>query len=207
MFCLKFPTLITSFDLVNNKSHTFDSYKSKKKESKNFQIKGAGRATSAAPTYFPSAKIKNKLGEEFELVDGGIYANNPTLLAIKRAQALYPDAKEYVVYSFGTGQATKNSLSALGNKGLLKWGVNIANVLMDNAVEYTDKLIKAEIKKDPRIKYVRIQPHIQDSEKEMDNVDPDNIENLLKTAETTIEQEKTTLDTMIEDFYKNFEKK
>src|SRR5688500_3365483 len=177
------PTLMTSFDLKNNKSHIFDSYKAKKKESKDFKFRLAGRATSAAPTYFPSAKITNKIGEEFNLVDGGIYANNPTLLAIKRAQQLYPEAREYVVYSLGTGQATKENLSYLGPKGLFCWGLKIPNILMNNAAEYTEKLITEEAARDPRIKYVRIQHHIKDSEKAMDNVNPDNINDLMQTAQ------------------------
>lgn len=199
------PTLITSFDIKNNKSHTFDSLKANKKEDKNFLFKGAGRATSAAPTYYPSAKIKNEVGEEFELVDGGIYANNPTLLAIKRAQQLYPDAQEIVVYSFGTGEAIKKDLSYLGDKGLLNWGINIASILMHNAAELTEKLIKRELKTDPRIKYVRIQPHLEGSETKMDNVRPENIEHLLEAAEATIEKEKENLNAMIEEFYKDFE--
>ncbi|MBA3814374.1 MAG: patatin-like phospholipase family protein [Alphaproteobacteria bacterium] len=200
------PTLITSFDLKNNKAHTFDSHKAKRKDSKNFSLRDAGRATSAAPTYFPSAKIKNKLMQEFECVDGGIYANNPTLLAIKRAQQLYPDAKEYVVYSFGTGKSSKKDLSHLGSSGLLKWGVDIANILMANSLEYTERLIKKEVQKDQRIKYVRLQTELKASETEMDNTKADNIQNLLAAAEQTIDAKKQILDEMIEEFYKDFEK-
>jgi patatin-like phospholipase/acyl hydrolase len=201
------PTVITSFDLKNNEAHTFDSLQAKADERKNFQRKGVGRATSAAPTYFPSAIVKNKLEEEFEFVDGGIYANNPTLLAIQRALQLYPNAQEYVIYSFGTGQSAKQDLSYLGTGGLIQWGENIADVLMSNAAQYTENLIKAVAQKDSRIKYVRLQPHIQTSEKGMDNVKSENIANLLKTVKQTIQKEKKVLDTIIEDFYKDFEKK
>lgn len=201
------PLVITSFDLKNNEAYIFDSVEAKADERKNFQLKGAGRATSAAPTYFPAAKIKNKLQEEFEFVDGGIYANNPTLLAIQRALQLYPNAQEYVIYSFGTGQTTKQSLSRLGTSGLAQWGTNIADVLMDNAAQCTENLIKSIAQRDTRIKYVRIQPQIQASEKDMDNIEDENIQNLLQTVESTITKEKKVLDAMIEDFYKDFEKK
>jgi patatin-like phospholipase/acyl hydrolase len=201
------PTLVTSFNLKDNEAHIFDSLEAKADEKKNFQLKGAGQATSAAPTYFPAAKVKNKLQEEFEFVDGGIYANNPTLLAIQRALQLYPEAKEYVIYSFGTGQSAKKDLSHLGTGGLIQWGPNIADVLMDNAAQCTENLIKSVIQKDPRIKYTRLQPHIQASEKEMDNVKSENIANLLKTVKKTIKKDKQVLDAIIEDFYKDFEKK
>ena len=63
-------TLITSFDLVRNQAHVFDSYAARQDPSHDFTIRGAARATSAAPTYFPSAKIKNRVGQDFNFVDG-----------------------------------------------------------------------------------------------------------------------------------------
>lgn len=90
--------------------------------------------------------------------------------------AMDPHAKEIRVYSFGTGQTTLKDLSNLGNGGYLQWGPQIASVLMKNAASYTDFLIQKEVARDPRIKYIRIHPHITNSEKPMDNVKVDNIE-------------------------------
>ena len=46
-------------------------------------MKDIARATSAAPTYFPSAQIKNlNATEEFSLIDGGVGLNNPSKLVI-----------------------------------------------------------------------------------------------------------------------------
>lgn len=198
------PTLVTSFDLKHNQPYLFDSLRAKVDTSSNFRLRDAGRATSAAPTYFPSAKVTNQLDELFEFVDGGIYANNPTLFALQRAYKLYPTAKEYIVYSLGTGETAKQNLSHLGNAGLVKWGVNIANVLMDNAADYTEKLLNAEIQRDPRIKYVRIQPILQESEAAMDNVRLENIENLLRVAERTVTEKHAVLEEMIAEFEKDF---
>jgi patatin-like phospholipase/acyl hydrolase len=42
-------------------------------DEKNFFIRDVARATSAAPTYFPSAEIKNINGtKSYSLVDGNI---------------------------------------------------------------------------------------------------------------------------------------
>lgn len=51
----------------------FKSRFAKFDDKKNFYMRDVGRATSAAPTYFPSAEIKNILGtKEYSLLDGGI---------------------------------------------------------------------------------------------------------------------------------------
>ena len=42
-------------------------------EKKNFYMRDVARATSAAPTYFPSAEIKNIIGtHKYSLIDGAL---------------------------------------------------------------------------------------------------------------------------------------
>ena len=42
-------------------------------ENKNFLMRDVARATSAAPTFFPSAEIKNLNGtKKYSLIDGGV---------------------------------------------------------------------------------------------------------------------------------------
>ena len=48
-------------------------------------------ATSAAPTYFPIAKVP--LLPKGQFVDGGLWANNPSLLGIQEAYRFYIDKK------------------------------------------------------------------------------------------------------------------
>ena len=50
---------------------------------KDFYLRDIARATSAAPTYFPSAEIKNiNATQKFSLIDGGVGLNNPSKLVI-----------------------------------------------------------------------------------------------------------------------------
>ena len=50
---------------------------------KDFYMRDVGRATSAAPIYFPSAEIKNiEANVKYSLIDGGIGLNNPGKLVI-----------------------------------------------------------------------------------------------------------------------------
>lgn len=65
-----------------NISKIFRSREAKKDERKNFLMKDIGRATSAAPTFFPAAHIKSMTGKQYSLVDGGLGINNPSKLIL-----------------------------------------------------------------------------------------------------------------------------
>lgn len=67
----------------------------------------AARATSAAPTFFPSIKFGSQTGGYF--IDGGVGCNNPTKLLIKEAKSYYrmkgyKATQPTCLVSIGTGQ-------------------------------------------------------------------------------------------------------
>lgn len=68
-----------------------------------FFIKDVARATTAAPSIFEPTLIKNELGEEFPLVDGGIFANDPSTRAVARARFMYHHSHDILILSMGTG--------------------------------------------------------------------------------------------------------
>ncbi|KAF7138326.1 hypothetical protein RHSIM_Rhsim07G0230800 [Rhododendron simsii] len=98
-------------------------------------------STSAAPTYLPAYNFKNQYDEgnvrEFNLVDGGVVANNPALVAISQVtkqafagknQDLFPsktiDYGRFLVISIGTGTAKvemKYNASTAAKWGVLCW--------------------------------------------------------------------------------------
>ena len=62
----------------------------------------AGRATSAAPTYFAPVDINGT-----QYVDGGVLANNPCATAMEEAQDLWPGRRIGCVLSVGCGLSPK----------------------------------------------------------------------------------------------------
>lgn len=85
------------------------------------------RATSAAPTYFSVFKgINHK-----RLVDGGVWANNPTLVAINEARKFLSYPLESIrVFSLGTTSEVKNRPESIDNGGLWKWRKAAVDVIM-----------------------------------------------------------------------------
>jgi uncharacterized protein len=91
--------LVTSYDLTGREPHFFKRWT----RTASVPIVDAALATAAAPTFFPP----HELGER-ALIDGGVFAANPTVAAIaealKRREGPEPvGPHDLLVVSFGTG--------------------------------------------------------------------------------------------------------
>ena len=84
-------------------------------------------ATASAPTYFDpySSSYTDLAGNQqffSNKVDGGVFANNPTLLGIVEAQeAFSKDLHQLRVLSLGTGHQVYSDASSRNNWGILYW--------------------------------------------------------------------------------------
>lgn len=75
-------------------------------------------ATSAAPTYFPCCRAVDSL----RLIDGGVWANNPTMVAIIEAQGtLHVPLSAIHVLSIGTSETVNHRRAKLNAGGILSW--------------------------------------------------------------------------------------
>ncbi|XP_022951150.1 patatin-like protein 2 [Cucurbita moschata] len=133
--------VIPTFDIKLLQPTIFSSYELKNKPCLNAAVADICISTSAAPTYLPAHHFKtrdiaNGNDREFNLVDGGVAANNPTLLAMGEVTkealkgnpdffAIKPtDYSRFVVISLGTG-CPKDEMKYTAEKaakwGLLQW--------------------------------------------------------------------------------------
>ncbi len=120
--CMK-PIFLTSYDIHRNKPIFFTTREATLIHEKNPRLKDICRATSAAPTYFPSYKFPYD-GENIICIDGGVFMNNPSLGALIEVlgnmEYKYYKVKEKMnlndifILSLGTGQSNKvlNSISS-----------------------------------------------------------------------------------------------
>jgi predicted acylesterase/phospholipase RssA len=89
-----------------NKARLFRSYKvfdvgTYQEEMKVWQ---AGRATSAAPTFFKRLKMGDKNAEE-QFLDGGLGSNNPSMKLLEEMVEIYGDRDISCIVSIGAGMA------------------------------------------------------------------------------------------------------
>ena len=110
------PLIIPATDVGNGGVHVFKSgYDKEFTRDKSVPLTDAVLASCSAPTYFDPTKVNNYL-----LADGGVWANNPTLIAIVDAQyRLGASLDDIRVVSLGTG----HSKVAYGTDESGPWGL------------------------------------------------------------------------------------
>lgn len=118
------PIVVPAYRLDRCVPHIFSTEQAKKlKEDQSAKVllSDVVLSSTAAPIYFPPhhAKIYN---EDCRFTDGGVAANNPTLVAIGEAQkyGCQPDYSNCLVLSLGTGQPIMEPFPT-GTGGLLHW--------------------------------------------------------------------------------------
>lgn len=181
--------LITSYNIEARQPYLFKSWKARGYElgnetskENNFQLADVARATSAAPTFFSPALIKNETGKSFPLIDGGVFANNPAMCAYVAARRLYPRADEYVVVSLGTGSLIKPvKYSDASSFGLAGWLRPLLDIMFDGVASTTEYELSQL-----GISQYRFQTSLVGASEAMDDASPENLTALQKVAHKTI---------------------
>ena len=104
----KKPVAVLAYDVEKRIPRILSSY-----DSPGIKIVSAAAATSAAPVYYSTQEIDDGSW----LIDGGIVANNPSLIGYSEALKIFPE-QEIKVFSIGTGINRRK----INGKNSSKWG-------------------------------------------------------------------------------------
>jgi uncharacterized protein len=185
------PLLISSYDLQSQLPFFFKSHRIASDPTYDWPAVSIARATSAAPTFFPPLHLSTGK-EDYALVDGGIFVNNPAVAAYAEARWLYPDGTNFVVVSVGTGdRQDRIAYAKAKNWGLVGWARQIVPVLMDSVSEAVDY----ELKSLPGCEYCRLQiENLQTASPCLDDVTPQNLQALQDVAKRYVSENAAKLD-------------
>lgn len=158
--------LITAFDIKLLQPVLFTTHEAKLKEVKNPLMSDVCISTSAAPTYLPAHYFETKSSKGnsafFNLIDGGVAANNPTNLAlchisqeIKRKKnpdyyGVKPmDCRKFLVISLGTGNPKlEEKFTAIdaAKWGMLGWLYNSGSTpLIDSFMQASADVVDINV--------------------------------------------------------------
>ncbi|KAM1226905.1 hypothetical protein ACFX13_006315 [Malus domestica] len=202
--------IIPCYDLKNLHPVVFSTLQGKRDSSKNVLLKDICIGTSAAPYYLPPHRFGFH-EREYNLVDGGVAANNPTLVAIiemakersdnKSVAERLPniDSSKLLVLSLGTGSAKKHMELTIGDPsiwGILTWllpqkGVTpLIDVLMTASVNMVEVYLSAYFKvSGSDSNYLRIQDdELDPKQTDMTNASEDNLKKLQDAGTELLEK-------------------
>lgn len=162
------PTMITSYNLHTRKTHMWRSWDAGAATS--FMI-DAAMATSAAPVYFGAWK---------GFIDGGVFANNPSLFALAAAKRLY-GSEPITLWCIGTGMAT--GADNPWNEGLTGYALKIVGIILDADAGAVDDC-GLDLTGAMGDRYISINPSLGRLPAAMDHTNRDHIEALRELGRT-----------------------
>ncbi len=153
-------------------------------------IRLAARATAAAPTYFEPLQLEVG-GRSLSLIDGGVFATNPAMLAFADVRRREPEA-EVVLLSLGTGQLTRPlPFERIKDWGLIEWARPILDVVFDGVADTID--LQLESLMAPQ-RYWRLQTALTEASDDLDDASPDNLRALRRHGEGLVRERSEELD-------------
>ena len=160
---------IVSYDIEERKPLLLTSY-----GNSNISAIDAGHASSAAPIYYPTARVGNRY-----LIDGGIVANNPVLHGYAEVKKLYPNSNVKIL-SVGTGLNKR----PLKGKASQKWGLigwlmhDLFGLMLESSLDH--EIATEIIGKD----YIRVNSPLGKVNRRLDDNNKRNLDNIRKMGES-----------------------
>lgn len=201
--------VVTSYDLHRSAPFIFKRSYAQERREWDHPMWAIARATSAAPTYFEPFEITGLLpGEEDHvLVDGGVFANNPTLCAYVEALDMWGAETEIVVCSLGTGEKRHRRLTKrqVDDWGAARWATTILDTVFDgvsDTVDYQMRIIcRHGAEKHPR--YRRFQIRIPDDmSAALDNATSEQVRRLTELGQLLVDRSSHELDVICDQLRK-----
>jgi patatin-like phospholipase/acyl hydrolase len=203
--CLK-PIFIASYDINRNKPIIFSFRNANSSPTENSSIVEVCRATSAAPTYFPSYTFTHNK-EVLTCIDGGIYMNNPSLGALievlgnsqykfYKINGKQVQLSDISILSLGTGTTISNMAKQNSeNWGKRAWIKPIINLATNAPVGVIDDQLFTIFKSfGIENQYLRIDITIDKLHSEMSDASAENIKYLINTTKKEIENNTTLME-------------
>jgi len=144
---VKIPLLLQVFDAQEHEPIIFKSRSPDWEEDKALLLWELVKSSSSAPTYFPAHPLKYRDYEEpHAMIDGGVFANNPTMVALSEAFAssLISGDEEVLCVSVGTSELERQGLSIdeAREMGAIEWALPLLSILMGGASRHVHSLAK-----------------------------------------------------------------
>lgn len=177
------PTLITGYHIEGETGVEFFSEDARRHpKDKDCLLLEVGLATAAAPIYFESVDVHFPWGNLSSVADGGIYKQNPALLAYLKARKI-SQGRKIEVFSLGTGVYSSEEIgSQYKGRGLLQWVTRLLGHLTIGGTEADDAVLHRLLNEDGEKNYFRLNVRLNATNGRMDDTSSENMSYLHEQA-------------------------
>ncbi len=185
--------LVPAYEVENGVPHFFTRSAAQEDPNQDYSMRFVARSTSSAPTFFAPHQHSSK---ERAYIDGGVFANNPTMCAFAHAQSLGFDEDDMTVVSLGTGSLSKHfTYDESKDWGMIHW----ARPLFDITSQASDLSIDWQLSHILRKShYFRITPIFQDFRSALDDARPENMADIRSIGQKLIKENSVAIDQICE---------
>ncbi|MFC3197029.1 patatin-like phospholipase family protein [Parapedobacter deserti] len=197
------PCIVTAYNIELRKTHFFRQQTAiVRGDSRDFYLRDVCRATSAAPTYFSVAEIYSMSGTRYPLLDGGVFAPNPSMSAMVEVTKAFNETKidDISVFSLGTGRSRKAyDYEYFKNSRAVSIGPALIDIMMSGAAESSDFFLQQLYKSTGKeTQYIRIEPaNLHSIREELDAASHGNIQKLIALGDRMVSENDDLLNRMV----------
>ncbi len=173
---------VPAVSLETNSMKIFSRRAAQQDSTENFLMRDIVRAATAAPSYFPAARIRSTDGSrEGYFVDAGISTNNPALLAFAEAKSKAPESPVHIV-SLGTGKAPSSiDPVAAADWGEVEWLTAVFDLQGNAQATYTHDVLSEMLVSEDDL-FFRFQVGLGEVPPQMDVSTPEHMADLKSLA-------------------------
>ncbi len=164
-----------------------------------FALWKVARAASATPTYFDPVLLRAEPGREgvqpgreYALIDGGLFAHNPSLCAFAEARKVFPSGSDILLVSLGSGIASRrfpiDTVCAWGGSGWIdpSAGMPMLSCAMAGQSDAVNHQLSLLL---PEDRYFRFDARLTLASDEIDDATDVNLHRLDQHADAILEEQ------------------
>ena len=201
------PTCFVAYDIKKRTQVIFNQIRAGK-DKDDFLVRDLLRGSSAAPTYFETARVYScpPKAKPYILVDGGLVANDPALCAYSEALKLKDETgekranglKDMMILSIGTGKNLKKyKYSDAKDWGVVGWAKPAIDIALEGGPQMTQYHMKMIASTVGDSSYFRIDPELNGASPDLDDVSSENLMKLKKAGDVNAEKFDETLNAVV----------
>jgi uncharacterized protein len=182
---------VPAYEIGTRSAFLFSTRDAKADLAHDFRLWEVARASCAAPTLYEPHLIKNRIDEQFVMVDGGFIANNPAMAVFADIERR-GESRDMVIVSIGTGAANRDfDWPEIRDWGVAQWARPMLRLLLDSSSQAIDFELRHVLGKN---RYRRFQTSIPPESESLDDVSVQNIDRLVELGTELIASSDAQLD-------------